>query len=114
MGGCLNKIGLHGHPLDTDVRVLKEPRTVPYNRIGSLERIRTVSVPYRSVSRSKELEGFRGRLSPPTGYAELGRCNTTYGLTRRLRFPEFAPFNGMEPDLSFDTALTLFLRRFRD
>ena len=51
MGGCLNKIGLHGHPLDTDVRVLKEPRTVPYNRIGSPERIRTVSVPYRTVSR---------------------------------------------------------------
>ena len=71
MGGYLNKIGLHGHPLDADVRVLKEPRTVPYNRIGSLERIRTVSVPYRSVSRSKELEGFRG-LSPPTGYAECG------------------------------------------
>jgi hypothetical protein len=47
MGGCPNKIGLHGHPLDTDVRVLKEPRTVPYSRIGSLERIRTVSVPYR-------------------------------------------------------------------
>ena len=46
MGGYLNKIGLHGHPFDTDVRVLKEPRTVPYNRIGSLERIRTVSVPY--------------------------------------------------------------------
>ena len=47
MDGCLNKIGLHGHPLDTDVRVLKEPRTVPYSRIGSLEaypyRIRTVS-----------------------------------------------------------------------
>ena len=51
MGGYLNKIGLHGHPFDTDVRVLKEPRTVPYNRIGSLERIRTVSVPYRTVSR---------------------------------------------------------------
>ena len=47
MGGYLNKIGLQGHPFDTDVRVLKEPRTVPYNRIGSLERIRTVSVPYR-------------------------------------------------------------------
>ena len=47
MGGYLNKIGLQGHPLDTDVRVLKEPRTVPYNRIGSLKRIRTVSVPYR-------------------------------------------------------------------
>ena len=51
MGGYLNKIGLHGNPFDTDVRVLKEPRTVPYNRIGSLERIRTVSVPYRTVSR---------------------------------------------------------------
>ena len=47
MGGYLNKIGLHGNPFDTDVRVLKEPRTVPYSRIGSLERIRTVSVPYR-------------------------------------------------------------------
>ena len=33
MGGYLNKIGLHGNPFDTDVRVLKEPRTVPYNRI---------------------------------------------------------------------------------
>ena len=42
MGGYLNKIGLHGHPFDTDVRVLKEPRTVPYSRIGSPERIRTV------------------------------------------------------------------------
>ena len=50
MGGYLNKIGLHGHPFDTDVRVLKEPRTVPYNRIGSLERIRTVSVPYQPYS----------------------------------------------------------------
>ena len=46
MGGYLNKIGLQGNPFDTDVRVLKEPRTVPYDRIGSPERIRTVSVPY--------------------------------------------------------------------
>ena len=30
MDGYLNKIGLHGHPFDTDVRVLKEPRNVPY------------------------------------------------------------------------------------
>jgi hypothetical protein len=52
MGGYLNKIGLQGNPFDTDVRVLKEPRTVPYNRIGSLNRIRTVSVPYRSVTGS--------------------------------------------------------------
>ena len=51
MGGYLNNIGLQGNPLDTDVRVLREPRTVPYNRIGSPERIRTVSVPYRTVSR---------------------------------------------------------------
>ena len=50
MGGYPNKIGLQGHPLNTDVRVLKEPRTVPYNRIGSAERIRTVSVPYRTVT----------------------------------------------------------------
>ena len=42
MGGYLNKIGLHGHPLDTDVRVLKEPRTVPYNRMDRW----SVSVPY--------------------------------------------------------------------
>jgi hypothetical protein len=46
MGGYLNKIGLQGHPLDTDVRVLIEPRTyrIPYRR---LKRMRTVSVPYR-------------------------------------------------------------------
>ena len=50
MGGYLNKVGLQGNTFDTDVRVLKEPRTVPYNRIGSRKRIGTVSVPYRSVT----------------------------------------------------------------
>jgi hypothetical protein len=57
MGGYLNKISLQGNPFDTDVRVLREPRTVPYDRIGSLERIRTVSVPYRPYLVAEELKG---------------------------------------------------------
>ena len=39
-------MGIQGQQLDTDGRLLKESRTVPYNRIGPLNRIRTVSVPY--------------------------------------------------------------------
>ena len=47
MGGYLNNFWPSGNTEDdTVVRVLKEPRTVPYSRILWLSRIRTVSVPY--------------------------------------------------------------------
>ena len=36
--------------IDTEVRVLIEPRTVPYDRIVWRLHIRTVSVPYRPYS----------------------------------------------------------------
>jgi Family of unknown function (DUF5681) len=61
MGGYLNKIGFQGHPLDTDVRVLIEPRTVPY----------TVS----------ETEAYAYRI----------RAVSTVSQQPTLAFPEFEP-----------------------
>jgi hypothetical protein len=82
MGGCLNNIGLQGHPLDTDVRVLKEPRTVPYNRIGSRKRIRTVSVPYRSVTgSSRDAEISLDLLATLIGGASLDLAIRPRSLT---------------------------------
>ena len=48
MVGSLSNFGLQGNTEDTDVRVLIEPRTVPYNRIEPYPyRIRTVLTVYQ-------------------------------------------------------------------
>jgi hypothetical protein len=53
MGGSLNNLGLQGNTDDTEVRVLIEPRTVPYNRIEPypyrIDRISTANLGFSEV-----------------------------------------------------------------
>ena len=46
MGGYLNKGIQESTEVRTDVRLLREARTVPYSRTPRLDRNRTVRVPY--------------------------------------------------------------------
>ena len=55
MGGCLNNFWPSGNTEDdTVVRVVNEPRTVPYSRILWVSRIRTVLTVYLTIQ-NKEI-----------------------------------------------------------